>query len=173
MEQKPSGENNTSSFSGSRNSPHLSYTKFRSQSHKRLPPVPFLSHNNTAHGLTFCWVVTLMLSSRICLGLPSGHFPSFVTSKILHAVTLCPMPVTCPTSLICRNLINWIAIGEGTDHDTLLYVNYSLTVYACCRLRQIVCSNNCPVWSCCVVASLWYLLHNDGLFVTVTDTWRS
>jgi len=171
MEQNPSWENN--SFSGSRNSPNLWNPKFRSLGHKRLPPVSILSHNNTTHALTFWWVVTLMLSSRVCLGLPSGHFPSSVTSKTPYAVTLYLMSVTCPTSLICLDLINWIPIGEGTDHDTLLHVNYRLTVDACCLLRQFVCSNHCPLWSCCAVASLWYVLRSDGLFVTVTDTWRS
>lgn len=166
MEQNPPWQSN--SFSGSRNSPHLWKPKFRSPGHKRLPPVSFLSHNDTAHALAFCWVITLMLSSRVCLDLPSGHFPSGVTNKTPYTVTLCPMPVTCPTSLICLELINWIAIG-----DTLLHINYILTVVACCRLRQFFCSNNCPLWSCCAVASLWYLLHSNGLFVPVTDTWRS
>jgi hypothetical protein len=138
MEQNLSWENN--SFSGSRNFPHLWNPKFRSPGHKILPPVSILRHNNTAHTLIFCWLVTIMLSSRIFLGLPSGHCPSVVTSITLYSVTLCPMAATCSTSLICLDLINWMAIGQGTDHDTLLQlITVSLYMHAAgyaVRLQQ-------------------------------------
>ena len=169
MEQNPSWD---SSFSGSRNSPHLWNPKFHSPNHKRLLPVHFLSHSNAAHALPFYWVFTLMLSSRLCLGLPSGHFPSGVTSKTLYAFPLCSMPATFRPSLFCLDLITWKAIGEGTHHDTPLHINCYLTVDASCQLRQFVFSNHCILWSCCVVASL-YLLHSVGLFLTVTYVWRS
>ena len=54
----------------------------------------------------------LILSSHLCLGLPSGLFPSGFPTKILYMPLLSPTYATCPTHLILHDFITWTIMGE-------------------------------------------------------------
>ena len=55
--------------------------------HQCPPPVPILNHLDPVHTLT------LILSSHLCLGLPTGLFPSGFPTKMLYTPLLSPILV--------------------------------------------------------------------------------
>jgi hypothetical protein len=61
--------------------------KFHYRAHKSLPLVTILSHINPVHNTLFYLSLRsiLILFSHLCLGLPSGLFPSGFPTNILYA----------------------------------------------------------------------------------------
>ena len=57
-------------------------------------------------------VNVLILSSYLCLGLPSGLFPSGFTTKTPYTPLLSPIRATCPDHLILLDLITRTMLGE-------------------------------------------------------------
>ena len=58
------------------------------------------------------WRSTLILSSHLLLGLPSGLFPSGFPTKTLYTPLLSPIRATCPAHLILLDFITRTLLGE-------------------------------------------------------------
>ena len=62
------------------------------------------------------WRSILILSSRLCLGLPSGLFPSDFPTKTLYTLFLSPTCATFSIHLILLNFITRTIRVGSTDH---------------------------------------------------------
>ena len=77
------------------------------------PPVPILSQFDPAHTPHLTpWRSILILSSNLCLGLPSGLFHSGVPTKPLHSSPPYPKRNTCHAYIILLDLIRRTLFGE-------------------------------------------------------------
>ena len=98
MEQSPSWEANW--FADSQEFPHiLWYPKVHYCIHKCPPPVSILNQLHPVHTPT-SWRSIIILSSHLCLGLPSGLFPSGFPTTTLYKSLLYPIRATCPAHII-------------------------------------------------------------------------
>ena len=86
---------------------------------KWLLPVPVLSQIKPVHAPHPSSWRSIFIFSHLCLGLPSGLFPSGFPTKTLFTSLLSPLPATCFTHLILC-LITQIVLGE--QYRSLSYV---------------------------------------------------
>ena len=95
MQHSPSWEANR--FSASQEIPRiLCNRKVHYRTHKCPPPVPVLSHINPNYALHPNSWRSVLLSSHLHLGLPSGFFPSGFPTKTLYALLLSPCMLYAP-----------------------------------------------------------------------------
>ena len=112
MVQNPSWEANW--FAASQEIPRISRNpKVHYRTHKRPPPVSILGppkpvHIHTSHLLE----IHLILSTHLCLDLPSGLFPSGFPTKTLYTPLSSPIRVTYPAHLILLDFITPTILGE-------------------------------------------------------------
>jgi hypothetical protein len=74
--------------------------------------VPILSQINSVHTISSSLRSILILPTHLCLGLPSGLFPSSLPTNILHAFLFYPISATCPVHLILLDFVILISLGE-------------------------------------------------------------
>jgi len=67
----------------------------------------------------------LILFSHVCLGLPSGLFPSCFPSKILYAFLISPTHAKCPAPITLLRMIALIMFCESTSHEAPPYAVFS------------------------------------------------
>ena len=73
-------------------------------------PFPETDHSMPPHPTA--WRSILMLSSHLCLGLPSGLCPSGFPTTTLYTPFLSPIHTACPTHLTLLDLLTWTILGE-------------------------------------------------------------
>ena len=95
------------------------FTNARHLSLSCARPIQFTSSNFIS------WRPILILSPNLCLGLPSGLFPSGFFNKALYTPLLSPIRATSPTHLILLDLITRI-LGEEYRSLSSHYVVFSI-----------------------------------------------
>ena len=112
MVQSPSWEANW--FAASQEIPRISRNpKVHYRTHKRLHlSVSWASPIQSIYPHPTSWRSSLILSTHLRLGLPSGLFPSSFPTKTLYTPLSSPIRATCPAHLILVDFITRTILGE-------------------------------------------------------------
>jgi hypothetical protein len=88
--------------------------------HKRVPQVPIPSQLNLVHtlGHPIFLISTLVSPSHLCLGLPTGHFPSCFPTKALYAYRS-PLPYVLMSYL---PHLPWLRYSNKIFHCSRIYL---------------------------------------------------
>jgi hypothetical protein len=105
------------------------HSKINCRTHKSPPLVPILSQINSVHILPSYFIKSvLFLSLNLCLGLPSGLFPSRIPIKAPYAffklsrACYIPQPPYLPSFHHCNNIWGRIKIKKlSREHHLLEY----------------------------------------------------
>jgi hypothetical protein len=156
MEQRPSWEAN--SFSASQEIPHILWNpEVHYRIHKSPPPVPILSQLNLVHSPHPTSWRSILISSHLCLGLPSGRLPSGLSTKILHAPLFSPHTCYMPCPSQSRfdypnNIWWWVQVHYNYTHLKRLYTSESLAQHCIKRIKQ-------AYFQCCLHSIETFLFH--------------
>jgi len=152
MEQSSTWKNNR--FLASQKIPHILWKpKVYYQVYNSPSSVPVLTQINPVCALyPISWGSIVILSSHISLGLASGHFPTSLLTKTLHAPLLSPIRATCPANFILLEINNelYSSINMAISRDQLKSSNKFLSQ---CYFFCHKCQMDCPVFEPCSV--LW------------------
>ena len=114
MVQSPSWKANW--FAASQEIPSISRNpNVHYRTHKRPPHISILGQPNPIQSIyphSTSWRSILMLFTHLCLGLPSGLFPSSFPTKTLYTPVSSPIRATCPAHLILLYFITCTILGE-------------------------------------------------------------
>ena len=78
----------------------------------RNPSLSWASPIQSIYPHPTSWRSILILSTHLCLGLPSGLFPSDFPTKILQTSLPSPIRATCPAHLILLDFITHKILGD-------------------------------------------------------------
>ena len=92
-----------------------------SLSHSQVPvtcPYPEPARSSPCPSTSRFLKYILILSSHLCLGLPSGLFPSLFPTKSLYAPLISPIRGTCPAPLCTRASVQVPDVLLVSQHDS-------------------------------------------------------
>ena len=111
MVQSPSWEANW--FAASQEIPRILWNpKVHHRTHKRPLSLSWASPIQSTYPHPTSWRCSLILSTHLRLGLPSGLFPSGFPINTLYAPLSSPIRATCPAHLILLHFITRTILGE-------------------------------------------------------------
>ena len=113
MQQSPSWETNW--FAASQEIPHILWNPNVHYRIHKCPANLSLSRASLIQSIlphTTSWRSILILSSHLCLAVPSGLYPSGFPTKTLYTPLLSPICITCPAHLIFLDFITRTILGE-------------------------------------------------------------
>jgi len=84
------------------------------------------------------WRSILILSSHLCMGLPSGLFRSGIPTKTMYKPLLSPICATCPAHLILLNFITWAILSEVYESLSFSLTHNGITAEKYFRIFIII-----------------------------------
>ena len=118
------------------------------------------------------WRSIIILSSQLCLGLPSGLFTWGFPAKTLYRPLLSPIHATCPTHPTLLDLITWTIFGEQYRslcsslcsflHSPVTLSLVGPNIHGCSSVLHgytLMFRNTSEYRWCCLVLLLWFYLN--------------